>query len=77
MLGQRFSSLLIEIVSASAVVALRSGPAPAYGDSAAQWMNFVALPRPQLRYRTAYVWANERPRRGQESDYEFRLGQWW
>ena len=77
MLGQRFSSRFLEIASASAVVALRSGLDPAYGDSAAQWMNLVALPRPQLRYRSAYVWANERHRRGQESDREFRFGQWW
>ncbi len=57
MLWQRFSSRLIKIASASAIVALRSGLGPRYGYSATQLSNLVALPRPQLGVQTAHAGA--------------------
>ena len=65
MLWQRFSSRLIKIASASAIVALRSGLGPRYGYSATQLSNLVALPRPQLGVQTAHAGAGGRYRRGQ------------
>lgn len=64
MLGQRFSSRLIEIASASAMVALRSGLGPRRGYSADQFSNLLALPRPQLGLQTAHAGAGGY-RRGQ------------
>ena len=55
MLGQRISSRLIEIASASAMVALRSGLDSRHGYSADQFSNLLALPRPQLGLQTAYA----------------------
>ncbi len=63
MLGQRFSSRLIKIASASAIVALRSGLGPRYGYSATQLLNLVALPRPQLGVQTAHAGVGGRCRR--------------
>ena len=66
MLWQRFSSRLIKIASASAIVALRSGLDPRYGGySATQLSNLVALPRPQLGVQTARARAGGRCNLGQ------------
>jgi hypothetical protein len=63
--GQRFSSRLIKIASASAIVALRSGLGPRYGYSATQLSNLVALPRPHLGAQAAHASAGGRCRPGQ------------
>ena len=62
MLGQRISSRLIEIASASAMVALRSGLGPRHGYSADQFSNLLALPRPHLGLQSVYADAREHRR---------------
>ena len=72
MLWQRFSSRLIKIASASAVIALRSGLGPGYGASAAQSSSCGAIRRPHLGVQVACASAGRGYGRVRQGDRKFR-----